>query len=91
MKKFDVEYIKHVDRLKSNINRYELSEVELYEEGKKLIIPKEGVEDWEFTGLLLSDFVCKNIYKEKSIIQDDKLDFLLNHDYWLNSTECLKY
>lgn len=33
----------------------------------------------------------KNIYKDKSIIQDEKLDFLLSHDYWLNSTECLNY
>lgn len=35
--------------------------------------------------------IVKNIYKEKSIINDNKLDFLLRHDYWLNSTECLKY
>lgn len=35
--------------------------------------------------------IVKNIYKEKSKITNEKLDFLLSHDYWLNSTECLKY
>tara|TARA_E500000178_G_C17038017_1_gene764598 strand:+ start:10632 stop:11210 length:579 start_codon:yes stop_codon:yes gene_type:complete len=35
--------------------------------------------------------LVKNIYKEKSIMDDYSLDFLLQHDYWLNSTECLKY
>ena len=35
--------------------------------------------------------IIKNIYKEKSNIDEQHLDFLLSHDYWLNSTECLKY
>ena len=35
--------------------------------------------------------IVKNIYKEKSSLSDEKLDFLLEHDYWLNSSECLKY
>lgn len=35
--------------------------------------------------------IIKNIYKEKAIMTDEKLNFLLQHDYWLNSTECLKY
>lgn len=35
--------------------------------------------------------IVKNIYLEKSSLTEDKLDFLLRHDYWLNSTECLKY
>ena len=35
--------------------------------------------------------IVKNIYKEKSNIDDQHLNFLLSHDYWLNSTECLKY
>ena len=35
--------------------------------------------------------IVKNIYKEKSNIEDDELEYLLNHDYWLNSTECLNY
>lgn len=33
----------------------------------------------------------KNIYKEKSIINDKELDYLLEHDFWLNSSQCLKY
>lgn len=35
--------------------------------------------------------IIKNIYKGKSNIDDKYLNFLLSHDYWLNSTECLKY
>ncbi len=35
--------------------------------------------------------IIKNIYKEKTILSDDKLDNLLKSEYILNSTECLKY
>lgn len=35
--------------------------------------------------------LVKNIYKENSYISDDKLEYLLEHDFWLNSSECLKY
>lgn len=35
--------------------------------------------------------IVKNIYKEKATVDDDYLDYLLQHDYWLNSTECLQY
>lgn len=35
--------------------------------------------------------LVKNIYKENSNITDEKLEYLLQHDFWLNSSECLKY
>lgn len=35
--------------------------------------------------------IVKNIYKENSEIDDEKLEYLLQHDLWLNATECLKY
>ena len=35
--------------------------------------------------------IVKNIYHEKANISEEHLDYLLRHDYWLNSTECLKY
>lgn len=35
--------------------------------------------------------IVKNIYKDKSTIDNNQLEYLLQHDYWLNSTECLKY
>lgn len=50
----------------------------------------QQLEDHYYNSASMMNIV-KNIYKEKSIIEDDKLDFLLGHDYWLNSTECLKY
>ena len=35
--------------------------------------------------------IVKNIYQEKAQISEEHLDYLLRHDYWLNSSECLKY
>lgn len=35
--------------------------------------------------------IIKNIYKENTKISEEILNNLLLHDYWLNSTECLKY
>ena len=35
--------------------------------------------------------IVKNIYKEKSNINNEYLEYLLQHDFWLNSTDCLKY
>ena len=35
--------------------------------------------------------IVKNIYKENSYISDEKLEYLLQHYFWLNSSECLKY
>ena len=50
----------------------------------------QQLEDHYFNSMSMMNIV-KNIYKEKAIIDDEHLDFLLSHDYWLNSTECLKY
>ena len=33
----------------------------------------------------------KDIYKENTNIPDDKLEYFLDHDLWINSNECLKY
>lgn len=50
----------------------------------------QQLEDHYYNSASMMNIV-KNIYKEKSIIENEKLDFLLSHDYWLNSTDCLKY
>lgn len=50
----------------------------------------QQLEDHYYNSASMMNIV-KNIYKEKSNIDDEKLNFLLSHDYWLNSTECLKY
>ena len=34
--------------------------------------------------------IVKNIYKENSEIDDEKLEYLLQHDLWLNAEECIK-
>ena len=50
----------------------------------------QQLEDYYYNSASMMNIV-KNIYKEKSNIDDQHLNFLLSHDYWLNSTECLKY
>jgi ATP-dependent protease ClpP protease subunit len=50
----------------------------------------QQLEDHYYNSASIMNIV-KNIYKEKSNIDDQHLNFLLQHDYWLNSTECLKY
>ena len=50
----------------------------------------QQLEDHYYNSVSMMNIV-KNIYKEKSNIDDQHLNFLLSHDYWLNSTECLKY
>lgn len=50
----------------------------------------QQLEDHYYNSASMMNIV-KNIYKEKSNIDDQHLNFLLSHDYWLNSTECLKY
>ena len=50
----------------------------------------QQLEDHYYNSMSMMNIV-KNIYKEKSNIDDQHLNFLLSHDYWLNSTECLKY
>ena len=50
----------------------------------------QQLEDYYYNSASMMNLI-KNIYNEKSNIDDKKLNFLLSHDYWLNSTECLKY
>ena len=35
--------------------------------------------------------IIKDIYLEYSSIDENKLDYLLEHDLWLNSTQCQNY
>ena len=48
------------------------------------------LEDHYYNSVSMMNII-KKIYKEKSTIDDYHLEYLLQHDYWLNSTECLKY
>ena len=50
----------------------------------------QQLEDHYYNSASMMNIV-KNIYKEKSDMDDEHLNLLLQHDYWLNSTECLKY
>jgi hypothetical protein len=53
----DVEYAKHLRAELKKINAVPLDEIEWYENGKKLEIEKDLIEEWKFTGLNNVDFI----------------------------------
>jgi hypothetical protein len=57
MIKVDLEEIELIMKMRKRINEVLLSEIEWYENGEKLDINKEEIEDFEFTGLNNIDFV----------------------------------
>lgn len=59
-----VEYIKWLQEERAKINRVPLEEIEFFENGMKLDIPKEIIEKFDFTGLNNIDFIWSDFYKE---------------------------
>lgn len=49
---------------RARINRVPLSEIEWYDWDEKIVIPKEVIESFEFTGLSNIDFITSNYYKK---------------------------
>ncbi len=45
---------------KSKINRQKLGDIELFENGMKLDIPRKVIDDFEFTGLSNVDFILSD-------------------------------
>lgn len=65
--KIAVEYVSWLMEEKSKINREKLSDIELFEDGMKLNIPKKVIDDFKFTGLSNVDFILsdfRNVRKE---------------------------
>ncbi len=62
--KVAVEYVQWLMEEKSKINRVKLEDLELYENGMKLDIPRKVIEDFDFTGLSNVDFILSD-YREK--------------------------
>jgi len=66
--KIAVEYVKWLMEERSKINRVPLKDLEIFENGMKLDIPRKVIDDFDFTGLsnvdfILSDFRDVNIGK----------------------------
>lgn len=65
MTRIDVEYVKKIQAERKRINDLELKDIEWYENGKKLDIDPEVLEEFKFTGLCNTDFIISDVYKGK--------------------------
>ena len=58
--KIAIEYVHWIMEEKSKINRANLHDLELFENGMKLDIPKKVLDDFELTGLSNVDFILSD-------------------------------
>ena len=58
--KIAIEYVEWLMEEKSKINRQKLGDIELFENGMKLDIPRKVIDDFEFTGLSNVDFILSD-------------------------------
>ncbi len=64
--RIDIEYIKAIIAARRLFNSIPLEDIEFYENGEKLEIPKGVIHEFQFTGLYNSDFVDNEFWKEVS-------------------------
>ncbi len=58
--KIAIEYVHWIMEEKSKINRANLHDLELFENGMKLDIPSKVLDNFEFTGLSNVDFILSD-------------------------------
>lgn len=63
----DVEDVLRIDKERRKINRISLEDIEWYENGVKLDISNEVLENFRFTALSNMDFIIFNVYKLKKL------------------------
>ena len=59
----NIEEVIQLSKKRCKINGYQFDKIEWYIGGKKLDIPQDLLEDWEFTGLNNIDFISTGYYK----------------------------
>ncbi len=59
-----IEYINWLQEERAKINRADLRDIEFFENGMKLDIPQEILDNFEFTGLNNIDFIWSDFYKK---------------------------
>ena len=64
--RIDIELINAVMAFRSFIQSVNLWEIDFYEDGVKLDIPKELVDEFCFTGLANIDFITSNYYRKET-------------------------
>ena len=62
-----VEYIGWIQEERAKINRADLEDIEFFENGMKLEIPKEVIEKFEYCGLNNTDFILSGEYKRRRV------------------------
>lgn len=60
--RIDIEYIYWLQRRRKEINELDLGEIQFYEEGVRIAIPKNIIKDFELTGLNNIDFITSGYY-----------------------------
>ncbi len=63
--KVAVEYLKWIQKERAKINRAKLEDIEFFENGMKVDIPKEVIDKFAFTGLNNIDFILSGFYEER--------------------------
>ena len=58
-----IEYINWLTEERAKINRMDLDDIEFFENGMKLDIPKKVIEDFEYTGLNNVDFITSRFFE----------------------------
>jgi len=61
----DIEHVLKIQAERFRINTLNLKEIEWYENGKKVEISPELIEEFLFTGLCNTDFIISEYYKGK--------------------------
>ena len=61
---YNIEAIKKFMEFRADVNCGELSEIDFYENGKKVEIDPELVKEFAFTGLCNIDFIASGFYKD---------------------------
>lgn len=64
--KVAVEYIKWLDEERAKINRVPLDEITFFENGEVVEVDPEVLEDFKFTGLVNTDFILTDCYKDRT-------------------------
>lgn len=65
--RIDIEEIRELHKRRSEINNVLLSTIDFYENGVKVEITPEVLEEWRFVGLSNCDFILMDAYKEEEI------------------------
>ncbi len=74
--KVSIENIKWIHEQRAKINREPLENIEFYEQGKKIDMPEQLIEDFCFTGMNNVDFILTGFYTgPPNFIRSSEMEF----------------